>query len=502
MKRFLIIVFFVCASCVSMAQVDSILLKQEKLIKNEKTLQKGLDSLQLVLNATRNEYSKSNSDTVATEIIRLENQIYDVRSMLSKIGAQISQTDAELAKNNYFEDDQVEPLANIEYANLLKNSFFIQNVTPKELVAMQVDKDKELLKLSNDVSLLYQQVVDLKELFDKAQTQEEVNVIMQQAAQLKGQINELDKKIDALWRDVYNHKIDNYVVLLDKLGSVGRDNLELIDQLGREVIQNESVLSASLAPNLALMSYQKNLVLGYEKVLAQELKLKKSQDSLAKIVIAKPETRYEDVTFPYRSVVVYGDITIGNEYGYTSLDDVPTVKLPTTGLYYAVQVALVTGQVSSLSIFKGGAPLQQEIAGTKTRYILGGYRTYNEVAQGVKDCYKFGFKNPIAVAWVDGKTVSIQAAQAYQKANPVEAIASGGYKVDLYTENTDVASRLKAIVDIHAKGKIISRVASGDGYLYTVATFQMPEEAHVFAQIIKTDFPDVKVEVGSVEPSL
>lgn len=500
MKRFLIITFFVWASGVSMAQVDSILLKQERLIKNEKNLQKGLDSLQLVLNVTRDEYSKSNNDTVAAEIIRLENQIYDVRSMLSKIGAQLSQTDAELAKNNYFEDEKVEPVASVEYANLLKNSFFIQNVTAKELLAMQVNRDKELQKLSSDIGQLYKQVIELKELFDKAQTQEEVNVIMQQAVQYKGQINELDKKIDALWRDVYNHKIDNYVVLLDKLGSVGRDNLELIDQLGREVIQNESVLAISLAPNLALIPYQKNLVLGYEKVLAQELKLNKSQDSLAKVVVPQPDTKYEDVVFPYRSVVVYGDITIGNDYGYASLDDIPALKLPTKGLYYAVQVALVTGQVSSLSIFKGGSPLQQEIVGTKTKYVLGGYRTYNEVAQGVKDCYKFGFKNPIAVAWVDGKAVSIQAAQAYQKANPVEAIASGGYKVDLYTENADVASRLKSIVDIHAKGKIISRVASGDGYVYTVATFQMPEEAHVFAQIIKTDFPDVKVEVTSIEP--
>lgn len=498
MKRLVFLVLLSCLTLATFAQVDSILVKQRRLIANEKMLQRGLDSLQVLLNASRDEYSKSNKDEVASEIIRLENQIYDIRSMLSRVGAQLAQTEALLAKSDYVEDQVQGNVVAGENANLLKNSYFKENVSSKELVLMMTNKDKEIEKLIQQVDQLYKQVVDLKELYLAAQTQEEVNVQMQQAVELKSQIAKLDSEVGRLWGDIYSHKIDNYVVLMDKI-SVGRDNLELIDQLGREVIQNENALASSIALNSAVLPYQKSLVHGYETVLAQELKLTKAKDSLSKVKINKMNLpKYEDVAFPYRSVVKYGDITIGNDYGYSELADVPELKLPTKGLYFAVQVAYVNGRASALSIFKGAQPLQQEmLPGNKVRYVVGGFRTYEGVLQAVKDCYKFGFKYPVAVAWLDGKFVTLQAAQAYQKANPVEELASG-YKVELYAENADIAGRLKGIVDVHAKGKTITRVASGSGFIYTISSFVVPEEAHVFAQILKTDISGARVEVSEV----
>lgn len=500
MKKNLFILVLVLLVNVTFAQVDSILVKQERLIKNEKQLQQGLDSLQGLLSVTRGQYGSDNSDQVASEIIRLENQIYDVRSMLSRVGAQLAQNEALLAKNNYNEG-QSEVVSTVnDNPDLLKNSFFKQNISPKELAYMSAGKDLELVMLAKQANELYKKLVGMKQVFETAQTQEEVNAIISEAADLKGEIADIDSKVGALWQDVYNHKMDNYIVLVDKLGGVSRDNLELIDQLGREVVQNEAVSNNSVAQNLAILPFQKNLIIGYETVLASELKLNRAKDSLVRAKANKfPAGKYEDVVFPYRSVVIYSDITIGNDYDYDDLAQVPMIKLPSKGLYYAVQVAYVTGQASSLSIFKGALPLQQEdVAGGKKRYLLGGFRTYQEAVAASKQCYKFGFKNPIIIAWLDAKSVSIQAAQAYQKANPVAAIAKEGYKVEVITEKSDVAARLKNIVEIHANGKVISRVQNGDQYVYTISTFHVPEEAQVFVQILKTEFPSTKIEFGRV----
>lgn len=496
MKRIFISTIIFWTICSAFGQTDSLIAKQNRLLSNEKLLIDDLDSLSVLLDKKRADYSHTSNDEIANEIIRLENQIYDLKSMLSKIGVQLAHVEAMVAKSG---DAAINTTVNGNSDNksLLKNSFFTQNVSSKDISIMMINKEAQIAAIKSKIDQLYAELLELKTQYDNAQTQDEVNIMMSQAAELRSEIGNLNSQIESVWSKIYNRKIDNYIVLVDKLPSVGRDHLEMIDQLGREVIQTETQLSNnSIAPHLALLPYQKNLVLGYELALAKELKLTQALDSIQKIGLKKISAKkYDDIVFPYRSVVVYGSISVNNDHQYNDLDSIPTLKLPGKGLYYSVQVAYVTGKASSLSIFKGGEPLQQEVVEAKTRYVLGGFNAYSDAAEAVKDCYKFGFKYPVIVAWIDGKNVSVEAAQAYQKANPGQSLANG-YKVEMITDNLNFASRLKTIVDIHAAGKIITRTSSNDNeYLYCVSKFMVYEEAKVFAEIVKTNFNTLQIEV-------
>ena len=468
-------------------------------LKNSASLYSAkVDSMTNLLDKLRGQFEKSGSDSLVQSIINLENDIFTQRGKLNQTTVQIAGLEAQILKMQTATTTQNSRLPQ----SLLEHPDIKANISEKDMEVFTKSNEytKRLITIINTISATYDQLVELKQTFDNAQTQDLVNQTIEKSLALKSEIAKKDIEFITIWNKLYNTKLDNYIVLVDKLGLATRSQLEKIDLLGRQSVQARNSNEITLAPNIQHYPTQLKLQLGYESLLAQMLGMDalalSLNNSMAKITQSKS---FPEILFPYRNTLVYGDITIGNEYDYKTLQDIPILKTPVKGAYYSVQVAYVTGEASSINIFKNALPIQQEKVGTRTRYILGGFRTYAEVTKAVKDCYKFGFKAPKAVAWVNGKFVSTGEAKAYQVRNPSDAIADG-YKIVVVSENSDVAVDLKSVIDIHAAGKTMSRITDPKGFLFTIMQFSNPDEAKVIAHIIKTKRNDIiSVEVVEID---
>ncbi len=506
MNRFFIIITFLFAQLIVGANAQTIEsnndnAKYDSLINIEAKFTLKVDSMSLELQALRNTFDQSGSDDTALKIINLENDIYNVRSELSLLGSQIVGIE-----NNYAKTQRAQQAENkvetTDIKTLLQHPKIKENISAKDLQVFDntAKYNMQLNAIRTKVYSIYEELKQLKIKFDKALTQDEVNAAIDKSFELKEKIAQENQTFEQTWSKLYNTKLDNYIVLVDKLGLATRSQLENIDMKGRQTVQAQIIDSQNLAPAIEQFSTQLKLQIAYEILLAEMLKIEYVVDSLNKEASKIHQSiKIPDITFPYRNTIVYGDITIGNNYDYKTLSDIPLLKIPQVGLYYSVQVALVTGEASSIKIFKNALPIQQEKIGPKTRYVLGGFRTYAEAAAAVKECYKFGYRAPKALAWLNGQFVSINEAKAYELKNPVEQIADG-YKIVIISQTADIVSDLKFVIDIHAPGKTISRVSDPRGFMFTIMQFSNPDEARVIAQIIKTKHNDlISVDVIDIE---
>lgn len=506
MNRFFLILTFLfsqlivgaAAQTIDTQEADA---KYDSLIYKEDIFTLKVDSMSLQLQSLRTKFDQSGNDDIALKIINLENDIYNVRSELSLLGTQIV-----AIENNYAKSQRAEQSSSktktTNIINLIEHPQIKNNISAKDLLVFNTTtkSNQQLTAIRNSVDDLYEELKELKIQFDKTITQEQVNSAIEKSFKIKEEIATENQIFQQTWGKLYNIKLDNYIVIVDKLGLATRSQLENIDMLGRQTVQAQMVDNQNLAPALEQYSAQMKLQIGYEILLAEMLNIDHVVDSLNKTLLKITEPKkMPDVIFPYRNTLVYGDITIGNHYDYKTLNDIPLLKTPSAGLYYAVQVALVSGAASSIKIFKNALPIQQEKVGSKMRYVLGGFRTYAETANAVKECYKFGYRAPKAVAWLNGKFVSISVAKAYEEKNPVEQMADG-YKIVIVSETGDIVTDLKFVIDIHAPGKTISRVSDPKGFMFTLMQFSNPDEARVIAQIIKTKHNDlISVDVIDIE---
>lgn len=487
-----------------------------KLNDQTKRLKQSEDSVQTLIarNRTLFENRPDNKDTYAAEVVRLEGVLYDIRSNISKIAAQIFQVEQEYISRNISNSDPSTPnsdtgnalgLMNKESRNLFNNYFFVSNLSKAEIayLSSSAQVEKQIASVQSAVNRLYKELGELKDRYDKTTSQNEVDTLFVQAKELKTRITATDNQIAQSWQKLFNQKIDTYLVLIDKLKGVDRLTLEQIDQKSRAVRREEAFAAEQLAPNTVLFQTQKRLALDYEVLLAQNLDLNMALDSLSKqiatLTIDKPS--YPDITFAPRNLIVYGAITLTGKYSYSSVDSIPEIKIPKTGIYYAIQVAAMAKAPAALSFFKGGEPLQVEkLTDGRLRYTLGGFTSYAEAQKGVNQLIKAGFKAPVMMAWVNGVFTPSLKAKA-EEANIVKSAEADGkiYKIEIKTNNAALSTALKEIVDMHAKGKQMTRMNQGSNYIFTVLQFATKAEAEVVAQIIRDKNREVTVIVEAIE---
>ncbi|MEG1664573.1 MAG: hypothetical protein RR066_03960 [Mucinivorans sp.] len=468
------------------------------------------DSVLNLIAQNRKVFEANPSGTnIGDEIVRLEGELFDLRAARSRVGSQRAMMEAEMARQ-----DVLQPVVTPDgpslvvkavprSANLFLSEYFVQNLSAKDIVLLNGGAKVALTvaQIKSQVDELYDKLMLLKDHYDKVADQDSVNQMLQKSDTLKKEIKALDKKLEQSWSGFYNRKIDSYLMLVDNLRTIDRTKLEGIDELSRELRRKEVTSEESLAPALSNYPLQKDFAVNYELLLAENLGLKLALDSLKKdkATSAKVFPRYVDVPFVYRSLVLYAPITLGNTLSYTDINAVPELKLPKKGLYYSVSVALTKGVASALAIFKGAQPLQVETtANGLKRYVIGGFRTSQQVEAAVTAMYKAGFRAPSAVAWLDGHFVTMYSAKAYEAKQPKEP-EGVEYQIEVLTKNSQVAQTLRSVVDMHAKGKDISRVVKNDGtQQYLIFAFHSKAEAEVVSQIIRTK-GDATVKVLTIE---
>ncbi len=491
MKRNIIITFFALLSSVSFSQTEQ---QVAVSLRNEySALSQQVDSLKKELNTCRGNYD-SDPKKYGELIVSLESQLFEANKKQADLAKKVSSLPGGISgvqqqKTEYSSD------AAYSGADLIDSPFFKANISSKDLAILKNSSSVYTLLAQSKKSILmmYDSLKMMKDKFDKTDSQQEVDETIIAAEKLKQSIQQADNAINDSWLQFYNCKVDNYLVMLDKLGNVSRSQLESLDLLARQA-QSSVDPDETMAPSIADLKAQNQLILAYEEILAQKLGYTNALDKIhAKMKEADSieSTLLPNINFPYRSTCVYGNISLGNSYSYSTPEEIPEVKIPSKGVYYSVQLYMSQTPVKQLSTFKGAAPLMILKSGGYNKYLAGGFRTYSDASKNLSAMLRAGFKAPRIVAWLNGSVTSTD------KAKAAESSSEGGFVVEVKSSKSSTSSLIKEVISIHAEGKNWTNTQEGGNSIFRIMTFGSKEEAGVIAQIIRTK--DSSLEVNVVE---
>lgn len=457
------------------------------LTTSQQSLRRGQDSLQRLLITAREQLASATEEqkaVLSTSIVRFEGELFDVRSKISQVGAQIAAIEEQYAESTLIHREKM-PV--VQSAVLYQNPFFLNNLPPSDIntIATQPKAEAEILNALAIIAPLYDQLTELKKMYDQSIIQSEVDEIRNSAATIKNQITSIDEVVGQRWNKLYNYLIELYLVMLDKAPDKDRATIEAIEIESRDVRRAESVKqSESLTPQLAAFDLQRNLLQSYQKAIAKAAQLKDAYNALVARKITPVRTTFPDIEFLPRVLTVYGPVMTNYTYPSDNVADLPEMIIPEKGVYYSIQIALMSNPAKSVDMFKKVWPIQwQKTADGKNRYLAGGFHSYDAASKSLATLTKAGFKYPVLLAWNNGVATTTAKAKLAEK--PAKAESASSYKVVVLTKNPAAAEIIKSTVDTHAKGRSIIRMAKGDELQFTVTEFIVREEADVLAQILR-----------------
>lgn len=490
MKRFFLYFIFAVMVISALAQSLGDDLAYRALVARQSALKASQDSLQSLLGSARASFedaTEEKRDAISQSIVRLEGEIYDMRSKMSRVGSDIAAIEQQYAERS-LQSEALKPVA--QSAVLYDNLFFKDNLASGDITKLRsvLGIETKVRQLATLIDPLYARLTEIKTMYDRSILQSEVDALKTEAAGVSSKIEVIDKQIGELWLPVYNFSLDTYLVLLDKAGAQDRTLLESLENEWRDVRRTETfAVENSMAPNLAAFDVERALLISYQKALAKVLGLNVAYNVLTSSKVVPISKEMPIVKFLPRVLTIYSPIQTGITYPSDNPIDLPEAIIPATGNYYAVQISLLSAMPSSLDMFKGAFPLQYlKTAEGKFRFMAGGFHTYAEAAKGLSVLAKAGYRAPVIVAFRDGDWISPLKAKIHDVAPTVGASADGvAYRIDVVTKDMSVAEKLRGVVDMHAKGKSIARIAEGDSLHFTITQFASKEEAEVIAQIIR-----------------
>lgn len=503
MKRFFLYFIFAAMAISALAQSIGDDPAYRALMVRQSALKSSQDSLQSLLSSARASFedaSDKQRETISQTIVRLEGEIYDMRSKMSRIGSDIAAIEQQYAERS-LQSEALKPAP--ESAVLYDNLFFKDNLASGDIAKLRSVPgiETKVRQIVSSIEPLYARLVEIKMMYDRSILQSEVDALKNEAEGIVVKIEALDKQIGELWLPVYNFSLDTYLVLLDKVGAQDRTMLESLENEWRDVRRTEAfAVENSMAPNLAAFDVERALLVSYQKALAKVLDLTVAYNVLTSSKVMPVSKDMPIIKFLPRVLTIYSPIQTGIKYLSDNPNDLPEAIIPATGNYYSVQISLLSAMPSSLDMFKGAFPLQYlKTADGKFRFMAGGFHTYAEAAKGLSVLTKAGYRAPVIVAFRDGDWISPLKAKAYDATKTAVASTDGAsYRIDVMTKDPSVAEKLRGVVDMHAKGKSISRIAEGDSLHFTIMQFASKEEAEVIAQIIR-ERVEANVTVDKIE---
>lgn len=482
-----------------------------QLLKQQKQLKAQEDSTVARINNNRKLFETTQErGKLGQEIVRLEGELFEVRSKIGKITSQVTAIEQDYLINRMDNADGTNGADNGGTRTLFTNPFFAENLNADDraLFFAAPRIEPEVLKINKRIAALYGQLTTVKQQYEAAADQELIDSLSARAGELKEQIEQVDALMERLWLVVYNRKLDNYLILMDRIGTIDRLELEQLDQESRQVRRAEGLAGEQLAPLVATYPLQKKLALDYEIVMARGLKLKTAEDSLTAELGKSSATQtakgmtYPDIQFVPRSLVVYEPIVKTEDAGernYTTVEDIPVLHVPKKGVYYTVQIATYTTVPKSIEVFKGMTPMmRQKLSNGQTRYLAGGFAAYSEAQAAVSQMIRAGFRAS-TVAYADGKATTAVKAKALEAAATKPAVQGSdnsgtGFNVEIVPAELRLPTAMRETIAERAPGKTIVRNASGSEVIYSVGSFTTKTDAEALANALRSQ-PNVKIKV-------
>lgn len=497
-----------------------------RLLQEQRALKACEDSTLSLIEQNRQLFGEGNDrERIGSEIVRLESELFEVRSKIGKITARVAEMEQAYLLEHM--DEEGESPAEGEEAGemvaagertLFDNPFFVEHLSRNDrtLFGLSPRIEPEVMKINRLISGLYAQLSTVKRQYEAADDEQAIDSLWKRSGELKEQIEQVDALMERLWLVIYDRKRDNYPVLVDQIGTLDRLQLEQLDRENRQVRRAESWAGEQLAPLVATYPLQKQLILDYEIAMAEALGLTAARDSLltergkySAEKLAK-EMTYRDIRFEPRSLVVYAPITKAEEAAnrnYTTVADIPSLHVPKTGIYYTVQIANYATRPKSIDVFKGMTPvMSQQTANGQWRYMAGGFDTYAAASAAAAQLVRGGFRATV-VAYADGNITTAVKAKALEAANKTDAAREGGsgaagsavqqkggFNVQIIPAEQRLSTAIREIIKTRAAGTTIVRSTAGSEVVYSIGTFATRKEAETLIGALG-DQPNIQMKI-------
>lgn len=490
-----------------------------RLLREQEMLKACEDSTLSLIEQNRRLFEEgSDRERVGGEIVRLESELFDVRSKIGKVAARVAAMEQTYLIEHMDNEGEAETSVVTGERTLFDNPFFVENLSRNDrtLFGLSPRIEPEVMKINRLVSGLYDQLLTVKRQYEAAGDEETIDSLWRRSGELKEQIEQVDALMERLWLVIYDRKRDNYPVLVDQIGTLDRLQLEQLDRESRQVRRAEGWAGEQLAPLVATYPLQKQLMLDYEIAMAEALELTAARDSLAtergKYSAEKlaEEMTYRDIRFEPRSLVVYAPITKageGESRNYTTVADIPTLHVPKAGIYYTVQIANYATAPKSIDVFKGMTPIMsQKATNGQWRYMAGGFDTYAAASAAAAQMVRGGFRATV-VAYADGKITTPAKAKTLEATkstagggedNNSTASAAAGrqgrFHIEIIPAEQRLSTAIREIVKARATGTTIVRSTVGNDVVYTIGAFATRKEAEALIGALG-DQPNIKMKI-------
>ena len=495
----LLFVLFAWASSDSRSQVVPRVAGLERdsvymgLLAEEARLQRVQDSLQGVISENRKRFAADadNRELYERNIMELEGKLFEVRNRLGIITTDMNGIEQEFILRNMNEPRAERPeSAGTEAApaDLLQAPFLRANLTEEErrLMRSAAGIDARVKAMADRYGAAWQRLRLQRDAYLAAEDQAGADSVREAALPDRLRLQSLQDSLESLWRPVFEHKLDNYRVLLDKLNA-SSSLLEPLAEKGR-VFRNEEARAAERfqSPAFAMYSRQKLLLLEYEKVLAKELGLRNASDSLARAASEVEPTQYEYpfVDFPEREFLDYAEVKVWGSGAHSAKNPVPAHETPRIATVYKLLVGTYP-KAPALSVFKGVNPLTvEELEDGSLAYYAGAYPDREEAQKGLERLRKLGMK-PEIVGWSAGKRLAEEESPSAQTGEKV-------YKVE-FPELSDLTREL---IGIYAEDKELSKIERPDGTpVFSLGVFEKRADAENVADKIGNGAKVVEIQL-------
>lgn len=354
-------------------------------------------------------------DEYVNEVLRIEGQLFDLRSKVGIVSSKCGAIEQEyiirnMGKRESGAEGSASASKNLSQTNLLLSKFFTDNITPQEMEHIKKDIDIDSLAMSL-IDSMRKEVGVLSTVNDELRRTQDALLADSLYAVAERSLDAIagyEASLKDNWADEFDTKIYVYTRLMDKLNI----SLSVLSQMSGKVRDVRSAKEAAdgvrMSPVFYAFAKERELVLSYEKILAEKLVYLSAIDSLNRKLDFVKAIHFEEpeVEIPEWDYVRFSNVAIGGAGVHTAQNPIGKVMIPTYGSVYMLRFAVLTAKPKQLSVFKGANPVSEFQNETgRYEYYCGMYKTKDEAQEDASVLRKIGF-SPIVVQWREGGKVA------------------------------------------------------------------------------------------------
>lgn len=425
-----------------------------------------LDSLQSVQQDVLSEIDKyrelsetdvEKKDEYVSLVLEMEGKLFDLRSRIGIITSKCSAIEQEfIIKNMGKKRTTSDPVASspkqTANVNILLNKFFTDNISPEEMKLMRrvENFDSVLFALRDSVRKEAAVLSEIDEKLRRTQRAEIADSLYNLAEAALVAVENYEATLKSEWNEVFDTKIYVYTRLLDKL-NVSVSVLSKLSERAREVRSaKDEAAQDKFSALFFAYPMEQELVLSYEKILAEKLVYLSSIDSLNKKIEMVKTMRSDEpaVELPEWEYVSFAPFAIGGSGVHSTKNPINGVKVPTLGSIYMLRISTLTAPLTAYSALKNINPVSMfRNEQGKYEYYAGVYETKEGALSDVSRLKRIGF-NPMVVEWKEGGKVV-----AENTIIPLN-VFDNTYRVEFESVTPEITAKLKEL----APGKELLRI--------------------------------------------